>query len=343
MESMDARELFNQTLIVESDLQDFAGHLLAVAHALGLSRLRLTAGLNPLFARLRERGAGRGQPLPVSVYLRDTTLAVQWGEPPETQDLASLPARPDPLRLETLAQRLRQATQVTEPARLLARNREIERRFEETRRNLREEIIAIQTSLEERQSELHESIRQAETDALTELFNRRAFDVQLEQAFRRARRQRDEALSLLLLDLDHFKEFNDEHGHQHGDTILQKMADAMRSAIRTDVDAAFRVGGDEFAIILWAGNELACRRAMTILEAMEGRVSIGITTLDERVAADDNPRDFFARTDAALYASKDAGRGCITTEQCQRGGRVGCRRFCAEARQPALEATAARA
>ena len=141
---MGGRELFNQNLIVESDLQDFASHLLTAAEAMGLSRLQLATSLNHLFARLRDDGAGSGHPLSAAVDLSGLTLRVRWGEEEASMPIARLATSPAPNRLEPLIEQLRQATQMAEPARLLARNREIEQRFEATRQSLNQEIQSIQ-------------------------------------------------------------------------------------------------------------------------------------------------------------------------------------------------------
>jgi len=136
---------------------------------------------------------------------------------------------------------------------------------------------------------------------------------------RRALRQ-DEPLTLLLLDLDHFKEINDRHGHQYGDAYLKRMAEAMRSAVRDDVDQCCRIGGDEFAILLYAGEGVAERVARRVLEAMDGRVSIGIAGLREG----DTEERLVARADAALYEAKRRGRGqAVVAEVTAEAGEAG--------------------
>jgi diguanylate cyclase (GGDEF)-like protein len=89
----------------------------------------------------------------------------------------------------------------------------------------------------------------AQTDGLTGIANRRAFDQALERAVRRARRT-NEPLSLLLLDLDHFKALNDTAGHQAGDNVLRQFAGILAQAARRPGDVAARYGGEEFALIL---------------------------------------------------------------------------------------------
>ena len=91
--------------------------------------------------------------------------------------------------------------------------------------------------------------RVAQTDGLTGIANRRAFDQALERAVRRARRT-NEPLSLLLLDLDHFKSLNDTAGHQAGDEVLRQFAGILAQAARRPDDVAARYGGEEFALIL---------------------------------------------------------------------------------------------
>jgi len=87
------------------------------------------------------------------------------------------------------------------------------------------------------------------TDNLTGLFNQRHFHNKLKEEVNRANRQ-NHPLSLIILDLDKFKDYNDKYGHLEGDAILAKAGKIIRSNIRESVDTAFRYGGDEFAIIL---------------------------------------------------------------------------------------------
>jgi diguanylate cyclase (GGDEF)-like protein len=106
-------------------------------------------------------------------------------------------------------------------------------------------IKHLQERLREVQKKLEE---QSITDALTGLKNRRFFDERLPEEFRRAQRYGD-YLSLIMVDLDHFKEVNDRHGHQAGDAVLREAASLIRASIR-DPDICARYGGEEFAVIL---------------------------------------------------------------------------------------------
>lgn len=103
------------------------------------------------------------------------------------------------------------------------------------------------------------------TDALTGLYNHRQFFLRLKEEVVRARRQKQD-LSVVLIDLDDFKAFNDTHGHLAGDEILRDVGDIIRNCIREGVDTGYRYGGDEFAIILIDANEEAARTITGRLE-----------------------------------------------------------------------------
>lgn len=159
----------------------------------------------------------------------------------------------------------------------------------------------------------HES--EARTDSLTGLANRRAFDDEIARRFAEWERK-GTPFSLLILDVDHFKKFNDTHGHQAGDEVLRKVGSAIMQCAR-EMDLACRYGGEEFAVIMPAtegsdGGALAERVRRTV-EAMsvlfEGKslsvtASLGLAA----VQGEDDVATLVKRADEALYASKDAGR-----------------------------------
>ena len=215
-----------------------------------------------------------------------------------------------------LQHRLQHSTASTDPTILLQRNTEMVRHLDEVRAQTEKELETLQRSLKKQQSDLHESMRQAETDPLTGLLNRRAFDEKLGRAFHHAMRQKDSPLALVLLDIDHFKEINDEFGHQFGDDFLNKVADILRSVIREEVDYAFRFGGDEFAIVIFADHFLACDKARQVLKMMENQVSIGITDINVDTPHGLTLEEFIHRADKALYEAKHRGRGCIIVDLC---------------------------
>ncbi len=156
---------------------------------------------------------------------------------------------------------------------------------------------------------------EARTDSLTSLANRRAFDDELMRRYAEWERK-GTPFSLLILDVDHFKQFNDTHGHQAGDEVLREVGKALIRCAR-EMDLACRYGGEEFAVIMPAtqavdGGVLA-ERVRSTIEAMEiefeGKTlsvtaSIGLAGCEG--AEDTN--HVVRRSDDALYTSKDAGR-----------------------------------
>lgn len=163
-------------------------------------------------------------------------------------------------------------------------------------------------------------------DGLTGLFNRRYLDAHLENEFQRAARERS-PLGAILIDIDHFKAFNDAHGHQAGDECLQQVARAIHLATRRPGDLAARYGGEEFAVIL-PGSDLAGAAALagTIRRRVEelehgpsgGRVtiSLGVTSVVPRAGA--RAAEVMAMADRALYEAKRAGRNQVVA--CDAGG-----------------------
>ena len=160
--------------------------------------------------------------------------------------------------------------------------------------------------------------QQALTDALTGCFNRRSFDLQLERDLHLATRLR-QPLSLIMIDLDHFKKINDEAGHETGDIALRMLADALRVELRA-VDTAVRFGGDEFAVIL---PQASVEGALLVAERLRARIeelqvpgygsmtaSLGLASFPVHASSRDN---LVVAADRALYNSKNFGRNCVST------------------------------
>jgi diguanylate cyclase (GGDEF)-like protein len=146
--------------------------------------------------------------------------------------------------------------------------------------------------------------RLARTDSLTGVANRRAWDEELPRELARAARS-GRPLCLALLDLDHFKAYNDEHGHQAGDRLLKEATVAWGAKLRK-TDLLARYGGEEFALLL---PDCRLESAMEIAERLrtaqpEGTCSIGVAAWDGRERAD----ELITRADRALYAAKAGGR-----------------------------------
>lgn len=175
----------------------------------------------------------------------------------------------------------------------------------------REQIAAKQQQLETYMSE-------ARTDALTGLWNRRAFDQEMFRQFAQRKRQGN-TISLLLADVDHFKLFNDYHGHQAGDEMLRQVAATFERTMR-DMDLVCRYGGEEFAIILpGIGLENALRAAQRAHAAVErmtyqianAQLNVTVSLGVAEVLGDEGVECVIKRADDALYAAKEAGRNGI--------------------------------
>lgn len=328
---MAAVELLKHNLAIEPDLQNFLHFILAAVRSLGGNTFAAASRTVDLVQLLRADGAGSGCPLPVCLTLEGVRLQVEWGEQPNRQVIDVLREIPAERITRSLRREFQQSTEAVDPAILFKRNAEMTRYLDETRKRTEKEIKLMQQTLAARQEELRESLRQAESDPLTGLYNRRAFDEKLDQAFRRVLRQSNENLALALLDLDFFKQINDEHGHQFGDAYLNKAAQAMLSATRVDVDMVFRIGGDEFAMLLFADTKTSCTRALEVLNAMKGKVSIGIATISSDTRNFEKTEDFIRCADEALYHAKRSGRGRVVVNECRKKeGFVGCGKFCDE-------------
>ena len=146
------------------------------------------------------------------------------------------------------------------------------------------------------------------TDSLTGLYNQRHFYKRLKEEVVRARRQRT-ALSLILLDLDNFKAFNDSHGHLAGDQTLRNAGRLIHKSIRQGVDSGYRYGGDEFAIILIDADLTIARdigRRIQDSFKADGTVtaSMGFVKYSQTMSI----KDFVAQADRELYRAKENGR-----------------------------------
>lgn len=326
---MGVDELLKQNLAIEPDVQNFIGFVLKSVGALGGSVFAASIALLKLLEDLRCAGAGVGQPVTVRLLLQDQHLVAQWGDT-ERFGIVDLADPPSAERVAELRAFLENSVALVDPEILLQRNVEMMRRFDESRAHAERELADLQRNLRERQRELQESTHQAQTDALTGLFNRRAYDEKLKSAFLRTMRQKDSPLSLMLFDLDHFKEINDEFGHQYGDAYLNKMAIVLREILREDVDMAFRFGGDEFAAVIFADHTVACGKAKLVLQLMEGKVSIGITSIDGNTPDSLTLEDFIRRADDALYEAKRRGRGRAIVDVCASQASGKCAHPCPE-------------
>lgn len=177
------------------------------------------------------------------------------------------------------------------------------------------EMILLSMTLSTRMNELQQ---QSRTDPLTLLGNRRLFDDKLPEEFAMAREQQ-RPLSLLVLDIDHFKGYNDRHGHARGDHAIKAVANALRKFARRPL-MAFRYGGEEFSVIL---PGVDCSTAAIISERLRRAVeetlhgdlsitiSIGYACLSR--GGFETAEQFFEAADSALYTAKQRGRNCVVS------------------------------
>ncbi len=186
-------------------------------------------------------------------------------------------------------------------------------------------IVAVVETLRDMTNEKKAQIaleQLATRDGLTGLANRRCFDDTLRAEWQRALRQQ-QPLSLLMVDVDNFKQYNDTHGHLGGDQCLQKVAAALASEMRAN-DLVARYGGEEFAVILpnqaLKGAAIVAERVRSRIERLQlpnvgsaqpwVTVSIGAATA--LAVAGEEPQQLVATADAALYRAKHLGRNRIS-------------------------------
>ena len=179
----------------------------------------------------------------------------------------------------------------------------------------------LQRLVQERTNQLEEANRRLEElsflDGLTEVANRRQFEQILDLEWRRAVRS-GSPLSLILADIDHFKAFNDNHGHQAGDRCLRDVATLLDSIVQRAGDQVARYGGEEFAAMLpetdaEGAENIAerMRRAVESLETGGGRVTVSIGVATTVAGETRSAESLVAAADAALYEAKRAGRNTV--------------------------------
>ncbi len=195
-------------------------------------------------------------------------------------------------------------------------------RLENTRRPL---FVSSHFDITERRHAEEEALHLSRHDSLTGLANRRHFEEVLASEVRRGIRRRA-PVSLLEVDVDFFKEFNDWHGHIAGDQCLARVAEVLAGHARRSSDLAARLGGDEFALVLGdTGTDAAVRIASEIRESVGAlgmlhgatnapvTVSVGVGTLNSQ--GTHSERSLFAAADRALYRAKSAGRNRVEHER----------------------------
>jgi diguanylate cyclase len=192
-------------------------------------------------------------------------------------------------------------------------------RLLEANRTLQKDLADARAEISAQRGQLESYMTQALTDALTGLANRRGFDEELKRRFAHLHRG-GPPLSLVLVDIDHFKKFNDDHGHLAGDFVLGQVADVLARTTR-QMDFVARYGGEEFGVVL-PGTTL--NEAKHVAEQIRGAIEhepieyngrgmkVTVSAGLAQAEVSDETAGVVGRADAALYAAKQAGRN-----QCQ--------------------------
>ena len=159
-------------------------------------------------------------------------------------------------------------------------------------------------------------------DGLTGVRNRRYFDLMILKEFQKCR-ESESPMTLMMLDIDHFKSLNDEHGHLCGDECLRAIASVINDTVKWPTDGVARYGGEEFVVLLpktaMEGGQLLAEKIRSQVEsrvwdiggkALNATISIGIASLDS-VTDSDTPEKLISKADEALYRAKGSGRNQV--------------------------------
>lgn len=182
-------------------------------------------------------------------------------------------------------------------------------------------VLKERALTQERERMMEKLQNLAITDGLTKLHNSRSFYSQLEVEVDRYNRYKH-PLALILMDIDHFKQYNDSYGHLEGDKALVRISQLIKSCLRK-LDSAYRYGGEEFTVIL---PDTSCGKARTVAQRIrtviksekfmpqsEKKVNITISLGVTEYYPGEQLSEFIQRTDKAMYLSKQKGRNKVTT------------------------------
>ena len=223
--------------------------------------------------------------------------------------------------LETTAEQVSQAKSIEDLGRIVSVIVSDTKKMVEKNKELEFQLVNSSTQVEELRKNLDTVKKEAMTDGLTGLTNRKAFDRQIRNCIEDAMED-GEPLVLMMLDIDHFKKFNDTYGHQVGDQVLRLVARTLTDGVKGR-DTAARYGGEEFAIILPnTPVDSGLKVADTLRKSVENKEvvnkasheNLGRITLSAGLAeyrSGESVADFIERADQALYEAKKAGRNCV--------------------------------
>ncbi|BDQ00798.1 hypothetical protein AKACHI_11340 [Aquiluna sp. KACHI24] len=182
-------------------------------------------------------------------------------------------------------------------------------------------VLGVALDITQRKSRETELRKKALLDPLSQLGNRTAFEISLAQTIKQAN-QSGSSFALIMLDIDHFKEINDQHGHDVGDRALVQVAERLRATLRGD-DQIFRIGGDEFVVVLANPmpkeklGEIAARLVLAfrtpilqLKKPLVATISAGLVSWNGR----EDSHDLLKRADEALYRAKSAGRNQLASD-----------------------------
>ncbi len=162
------------------------------------------------------------------------------------------------------------------------------------------------------------ALKSAHTDPLTQVNNRISMDDCIQREWDLAHRQKT-PLSMMLLDIDHFKQINDQYGHSFGDTVLKAVAQCIKTTVRAS-DIVFRYGGEEFVVVLsnteMEGAALLAERIRQTVESLliyedQFRVSVTVSLGVTQMQANDSVKQLFVHADQAMYQAKKNGRNRV--------------------------------
>jgi diguanylate cyclase len=227
--------------------------------------------------------------------------------------------------LKSASGQLRDTTKIEDIRSVVASVLAETKKMAEQHRQLQHELTTSAREMSELRENIVSARREAQTDALTGIANRKFFEQRIEENVRDAMRTGDD-LCLLVLDIDHFKKFNDTYGHQLGDQVLRLVAKTFTECIKGR-DTAARYGGEEFVVLLPHTNlanaiKLADHLRLTVAGKMivnrQTGKSLGQITLSIGVAhyrSGEPVTKFIQRADKALYKAKGSGRNQVMAEE----------------------------